>query len=40
MQVTSADYSKMWEIEDVGMVELVYVGGPLRMGGDYLLLPV
>ena len=40
MQVTSADYSKMWEIEGVGKLELVYVGGLLRMGGDYFLLPV
>ena len=40
MQVTSADYSRMREIEGVGMVELVYVGRLLRMGGDYLLLPV
>ena len=37
----SADYCRMRGIEGVGIVELVYVGGLLRMGvGDSLLLPV
>ena len=40
VEVMSADYSRMREIEGVRIVELVYVGGLLRMGGDYLLLPV
>ena len=30
----------MREIEGVATVDLVYVGGLLRMGGDSLLLPV
>ena len=38
--MTSAYYSRMREIEGVEMVELVYVGTLLRMGGDSLLLPV
>ena len=37
--MTSAYYSRMREIEGVRMVELVYVGALLRMGGDSLLLP-
>ena len=40
VQMTSAYYSRMREIEGVGMVELVYVDTLLRMGGDSLLLPV
>ena len=34
VQVMSADSSRMGEIEGTGMVELVYDGGLLRMGGD------
>ena len=30
----------MKEIEVVGMVQLVYIGRPLRMGSDSLLMPV
>ena len=40
MQVTSADSCRMGGVEGVGMVELVYVGGLLRMGDDSLLAPV
>ena len=41
VQVTSADSDcRMKGIEGAGMVELVYVGGVLRMGGDSLLVPV
>ena len=40
MQVMSADSCRISVIESVGMVELVYVGGLLRMGGDSLLVPV
>ena len=32
--MTSADSCRMWGIEGVGTVELVYVGGLLRMGGN------
>ena len=39
LQVTSADSCRMRKIEGVGTVELVYVGGLLRMGGDSLILP-
>ena len=38
--MTSADSCRMGEVEGVGMVELVYVGGLLRMGDDSLLAPV
>ena len=38
--MTSVDSCRMREIEVVGSVELVYVGGLLRMGGDSLLVPV
>ena len=38
--MTSVDSCRMREIEVVGPVELVYVGGLLRMGGDSLLVPV
>ena len=38
--MTSADSSRMREIEGVGTVELVHVGGLFRMGGDSLLVPV
>ena len=40
VEVMSADYSRMREIEGVRMMELVYVGGLLKMGGDSLLLPL
>ena len=40
MQVTLADYCRLRRIEDVEMVELVYVGGLLRMVDDSLLVPV
>ena len=40
MQVTSADSSRMMGIEDVGTMELVDISGLLKMGGDYLLVPV
>ena len=40
MQVTSADSCRTREIESVGTVELVCVGGLLRMVGESLLLPV
>ena len=36
----SADSCRIRVIESVGTVELVYVGGLLRMGGDSLLVPV
>ena len=39
MQVASADSCRAREIEVVGTVELVCVGGLLRMGGEYPLLP-
>ena len=38
--MTSVDSCRMRKIEVVGSVELVYVGGLLRMGGDSLLVPV
>ena len=38
--MTSADSCRMGGVEGVGMVELVYVGGLLRMGDDSLLAPV
>ena len=38
--MTSADSSRMMGIEGVGTMELVDVSGLLRMGGDYLLVPV
>ena len=39
--MTSADSDcRTKRIEGAGMVELVYVGGVLRMGGDSLLVPV
>ena len=37
VQVTAADSCRMREIEGVGIVELVYIGRLLRMGGDSLL---
>ena len=40
MQVTSTDSCRMRRIDGVGTVELVFVGGPLRMGDDSLLVPV
>ena len=40
MQLMSADSCRIRVIESVGTVELVYVGGLLRMGGDSLLVPV
>ena len=40
VQVTSGNYCTMMKIEGVETVDLVYVGGLLRMGGDSLLLPV
>ena len=40
MQATSADSCRMRGIEGVAIVELVYVSGLLRMGGDSLLVPV
>ena len=38
--MTSADSWRTREIEGVGTVELVCVGGLLRMNGESLLLPV
>ena len=38
--MTSADSCRTREIESVGTVELVCVGGLLRMVGESLLLPV
>ena len=38
--MTSADSYRVREIEGVAIVELVYVAGWLRMGGEYFLLPV
>ena len=38
--VKSADSCRTGEIAGVGTVELVRVGGLLRMGGKLLLLPV
>ena len=38
--MTSTDYYRMREIEGVGSVELSYVGGLLKIGGDSLLLSV
>ena len=40
MQVTSADACRMRRIEGVGTVEMVYLGGMLRMDYDSLLVPV
>ena len=40
MQVVSANSCRTTEIEGVGTMKLVYVGGRLRMGGDSLLLSV
>ena len=40
MQVTSTDSCRMRRIDGVRTVELVFVGGPLRMGDDSLLVPV
>ena len=40
MQVQSAESSRMRGTEGFGMVELVHVGGLLKMGGDSLLLLV
>ena len=37
--MTSADSCRTREIEGVGTVELVCIGGLLRMSGEYLLLP-
>ena len=39
MEVTSADSYRRREIVGVGTVELVCIGGLLRMSGEYLLLP-
>ena len=38
--MTSADSCRMRGVEDMGTVELLYVGGLLRMGDDSLLVPV
>ena len=38
--MTSADSCRMGGIEGVGTVELEYVGRLLRMGCDFLLMPV
>ena len=38
--VASAGSCRTWEIEDVGTVALMCVGGLLRMGDESLLLPV
>ena len=38
--VTSAGSCRTGEVDRVGTVELVCVGGLLRMGGESLLLPV
>ena len=38
--MTSADACRMKRIEEVETVEMVYVGGMLRMGYDSLLVPV
>ena len=38
--MTSADACRIRRIEEVGTVEMVYVGGMLRMGYDSLLVPV
>ena len=38
--MTSAGSCRTEKIEGVGAVELVCVGGLLRMGGESLLLPV
>ena len=38
--VTSAGCCRTGEVEGVGTVELVFVGGLLRMGGESLLLTV
>ena len=38
--MASVDSCRIREIEGVGMVELVYVRGLLRMGGDSLLVSV
>ena len=38
--LTSAGSCRIGEVEDVGKVELVCVGGLLRMGDESLLLPV
>ena len=38
--MASVDSCRMREIEGVGMVELVFVRGLLRMGGDSLLVSV
>ena len=40
VQVTSADSCRMRGIQGVGKVELVCVGGLLRIGNDSLLVPV
>ena len=40
VMVKSADSCRTGEIAGVGTVELVRVGGLLRMGGESLLLPV
>ena len=38
--MTSADSCRMRGVEDMGTVELLYVGGLLRMGDDSLLVPL
>ena len=38
--MTSADSCRVRGIEDIGTVDLLYVGGLLRMGDDSLLVPV
>ena len=40
VQVTAALSCRMREIAGVGTVDLVYVGGLLKMGGDSFLVPV
>ena len=40
VQMTSADFCRMREIENERMFELVYVSRLLWMGGDSLLMPV
>ena len=40
VQVTSADACRMRRIEGVETVEMVYLGGMLRMAYDSLLVPV
>ena len=40
VQVTSADFCRMREIESERMFQLVYVGRLLWIGGDSLLMPI